>query len=665
MITLTCWIREVGQDNKDKYKAMKIVAIIQARMGSQRLRGKSLADIAGQPLLGHVIDRVRGSKLINDVVLATTDQPVDMALVEYCATKNVQSYRGSVDDVLDRYYHAAMRGGADVVVRVTADDPFKDPEVIDHVIGELIADPETDYASNTIKPTFPEGLDTEVFRFSSLDRAWREAKLPSEREHVTPYIWKNPAKFKVHSVEHPVDLSKMRWTLDYEKDLEFARAVYARLYKGNVFLMQSILKLLEAEPAIAAINQGFERNAGYLKSLSKEKSTMRITDRERKYVDIVLENQFRNSTSPGMTKRLEEAFAAKFNSKFAITFANGTATMHAALAAAGVGHGDEVIVPPLTMASTAFCVLHAGAVPVFADVHPDTWTLDPRSVAERITPRTKAIIPVSLYGLTADMDPLMELAKKRGLFLMEDDAECFLGYYKGRVAGSIAHASSFSFQSSKHISCGEGGMITTDDEDLATKIRRMSSLGYGAVSGGAGKSKITRETIQDPNYLRHTSVGWNYRMSEICSAVLLGQVERIDELVKVRLDSAAALRAALDGCKWIVPQAVPEGYTHSYWTLVCRLSEDVSFSWYDFRKKYMEFGGDGFYGAWALNYLEPAFRGKRFADWQTQSYERGLCPIAERLQPRLMQLKTNYNDPERLKRAADALHRAVEFYGRP
>ena len=391
---------------------------------------------------------------------------------------------------------------------------------------------------------------------------------------------------------------------------------------------------------------------------------MRITEKEIAYVRLVLENQFRNSTSAGMTKRLEEAFAEKFQSRYAITFANGTATMHAALAAAGVGPGDEVIVPPLTMASTAFCVLHAGALPVFADVHPDTWTLDPESVAQRITPRTKAIIPVSLYGLTADMAPLMELAKRHKLFVLEDDAECFLGTYQGRIAGSIAHASSFSFQSSKHISCGEGGMITTDDEELATHIRRMSSLGYAAVSGGAGKSKITREVIQDPAYLRHSSVGWNYRLSELCSAVLLGQVERLEELVQTRLDSANVLAAAIAGCDWLIPQKVPVGYGHSYWTFVCRLKDGLPFTWYDFRAKYLQLGGDGYYGAWALNYLEPAFRGHRFADYQTQSFDLGLCPVAERIQPRLLQFKTNYFTVDRRLKAAAALRGAIEHFSR-
>jgi len=389
---------------------------------------------------------------------------------------------------------------------------------------------------------------------------------------------------------------------------------------------------------------------------------MRVTEREKTYVQAVLDSQFRNSANPGMTKRLEQAFATVFRSKYAITFANGTATMHAALAAAGVGPGDEVIVPPLTMASTAFCVLHAGALPVFADVDPATWTLDPESVATRLTQRTKAVIPVALYGLPPDIDRLMVLASERGLFVLEDDAQCFLGFYQGRVAGSVAHASSFSFQSTKHITCGEGGMITTNDEQLATGIRRMSSLGYAAVSGGAGKSKITKEDIQDPRYLRHTSVGWNYRLSELSAAVLLGQVERLEELVRARVDAANALARALQGCRWLIPQAVPEGYVHAYWTFVCRLADDAPCTWHDFRRKYLEFGGDGFYGAWALNYLEPALRGKRLAEEQTQRFDTGLCPVAERLQPRLIQFKTNYYAADRRDRAADVLRRSVDFF---
>ncbi|HRJ42758.1 MAG TPA: DegT/DnrJ/EryC1/StrS aminotransferase family protein, partial [Caldilineaceae bacterium] len=229
----------------------------------------------------------------------------------------------------------------------------------------------------------------------------------------------------------------------------------------------------------------------------------RIGERERAYVQQVLDSQFRSSAGSLMTKPLEQLFAETFDSRFAIAFVNGTATMHAALAAAGVGAGDEVIVPPLTMASTAFAALHANAIPVFADIDPHTWTIDPKSIAACITPRTKAIIPVALYGLAPDMDGIMELAARHNLFVLEDDAECFLGYYKGRIVGSIGHASSFSFQSTKHMTSGEGGMITTNDEGLAEGIRRFNSLGYAAVGAAAGKGKITRETIQDPLYERH------------------------------------------------------------------------------------------------------------------------------------------------------------------
>ncbi len=390
----------------------------------------------------------------------------------------------------------------------------------------------------------------------------------------------------------------------------------------------------------------------------------RITALETGYINEVLSHQFRTASTADMGGRFERAFAQKFDSKFAIGFTNGTATMHAALAAAGVGPGDEVIVPPLTMASTALCVIHAGALPVFADVDPDTWNLDPAAAAARLTPRTKAIIPVSLYGLPADFDPFMELARKHRLFVLEDDAECFLGRYKGRLAGSIGHASSFSFQNSKHISCGEGGAITTNDEELATKIRQMSCLGYGSVKGAAGKGRITRETIQDPAFLRHTSIGWNYRLSELCCAVLLGQVERMDELVQTRLDSAAAMAAALEGCSWLIPQKTPADCVNSYWCYTCRLVDGVPFTWYDFRRKYLECGGDGFYGAWAVNYLEPVFRGHKFAPWQTQVFEPGLCPVAERLQPRLMQFKTNYFDPVRRQKAADALRQTIAFFDR-
>ena len=389
----------------------------------------------------------------------------------------------------------------------------------------------------------------------------------------------------------------------------------------------------------------------------------RISDLERRYVNEVLDAQFRSSAGSTMTRRLEEKFAEVFDSKYAIAFVNGTATLHAALVGAGVGPGDEVIVPPLTMASTSFGVLHAGAIPVFADIDKDTWTLDPARVEELITPRTKAILPVAIYGLSPDMDGLMDVARRHNLFVLEDDAQCFLGYYKGKVVGSIGHASSFSFQSSKHMTSGEGGMVTTNDGGLAERIRRFNSLGYAAV--GATKGKITKNEIQDPAYERHVSVGYNYRLSELCSAVALGQLERLDELVDVRRQAFAILAEAAAGCSWLVPQLVTADCIHSAWTYVVRLNNGGAFSWHQFRDAFRGRGGDGVYAAWQLTHLEPAFAGKRFSETQLQELGRGLCPVAEQIQPQLLQFKTNYWDMEAAKRQAEILAATIrEFEGR-
>jgi spore coat polysaccharide biosynthesis protein SpsF len=230
---------------------MRITAIIQARMGSTRLPGKSLADIHGKPLLERVIERTRASRRIGEIIVATTTEPADFELCRFAARCGAIWFRGGVDDVLDRTYRAAQRYHAEIIVRITADDPLKDPAVIDRVVDALLAGPGFDYASNTIEPTFPLGLDAEAFPFSTLERAWCEATDPYDREHVTPYIRRRPDLFRLASVRHSRDLSALRWTIDYPRDLEFARAVYARLDRGAVFGMAETLALLEAEPELA------------------------------------------------------------------------------------------------------------------------------------------------------------------------------------------------------------------------------------------------------------------------------------------------------------------------------------------------------------------------------------------------------------------------------
>ena len=390
----------------------------------------------------------------------------------------------------------------------------------------------------------------------------------------------------------------------------------------------------------------------------------RVGARERQYVEEVLSNYFRSSAGYKMTKRLEDAFAEKFGVNYAVAFCNGTATLHAALEVLGVREGDEVIVPPLTMSSTTFCVLQANATPVFADVDPDTFQISAKSIEERITPKTKAIVPVSLYGLAPDFDAIKAIAKKHNLAILEDDAQCFLGKYKGQMVGSIGDIASFSFQGSKHMTCGEGGMLTTNSEELADKIRKYSCLGYASV--GTKSGKIAKNDIQAPDYNRHLHMGWNYRMSDVCSAVALGQLEHLDELVDMRKNSAKIFGDAIEGNKILIPQKVGADYENAYWCYTAKLVDD-SIGWRTFRDKYLELGGDGVYGAWKLTYQEPMFQTMNFLGREkylseNAHYENGICPNAEYLQPRLMQFKTNYYDLEVAKVKAEALAKTIKYF---
>ena len=238
----------------------RIVAIVQARMGSTRLPGKVLADIGGQPTLSRVIHRLRRSGLIQMVLVATTDRPADDAIVQLCKQHAVAVFRGEEEDVLDRYHRAAQFTRADVVVRVTSDCPLIDPEITDKTIQAFL-DHGTDYASNTLRRTYPRGLDTEVMTAQALDQCWRQATKPYQRVHVTPYIYEHPEQFTLHSVTNAEDYSDYRWTLDTPEDLEFIRAVYQRMGNDGSFGWRQVLDLLEREPELVTLNSHIVQKA--------------------------------------------------------------------------------------------------------------------------------------------------------------------------------------------------------------------------------------------------------------------------------------------------------------------------------------------------------------------------------------------------------------------
>jgi spore coat polysaccharide biosynthesis protein SpsF len=241
---------------------MNVVAIVQARIGSTRLPGKVLHDLAGEPLLARCVERASRARTLNGVVVATTVQEADRAIVDLCATRGWPPFRGSEEDVLDRYYQAAVTYQAEVVVRITSDCPLIEPQVIDWVVDEfLVRQPAVDYAANTLPPrTFPRGLDVEVLRLDVLERVWREDHNPATREHVTPYIYRHPERFCLHRVANEVDDSAMRWTVDTPEDMELVRRIYDH-FGHDRFTWREVLALLERQPAWLEINRHVQQKA--------------------------------------------------------------------------------------------------------------------------------------------------------------------------------------------------------------------------------------------------------------------------------------------------------------------------------------------------------------------------------------------------------------------
>jgi spore coat polysaccharide biosynthesis protein SpsF len=243
----------------------RTVAIIQARMASSRLPGKVLQDIGGEPMLVRVVERVRRASLVHDVGVATTTDPADDPVADLCLARGYPLWRGSQFDVLDRYYRAAVQFGADVIVRVTADCPVIDPEVIDHTIKAFF-EAGVDFAANRLPPpwkrTFPIGLDTEVVSLSALERAWKEAVEKHQREHVMPYFYDEEGRFRIRVIDTQPDYGSLRWTVDTPEDLELLRLIFARFDNRDDFRWKDIVALFAREPELAQINANVRHKMG-------------------------------------------------------------------------------------------------------------------------------------------------------------------------------------------------------------------------------------------------------------------------------------------------------------------------------------------------------------------------------------------------------------------
>ena len=247
----------------------KITIMLQARMDSKRLPGKVMLSISGKPMIFHVINRLKHVKLADQIILLTTKKSVDDILIKMAKKNNILYYRGPINDVLKRYHDCANKFSSNIIVRITADCPLIDPLLIDEML-DFYQSHTYDYVSNTLKPTFPDGLDVEIFSHHMLQILEKLTTKKSDREHVTSFILKNKSQFKVFNFENSKDLSKFRWTVDQDNDLKFVRKIYNLMKPKTIFSLKNILKLIEKCPELLNINKNMIRNEGYIKSLKKD-----------------------------------------------------------------------------------------------------------------------------------------------------------------------------------------------------------------------------------------------------------------------------------------------------------------------------------------------------------------------------------------------------------
>jgi perosamine synthetase len=395
-----------------------------------------------------------------------------------------------------------------------------------------------------------------------------------------------------------------------------------------------------------------------IKSIKKKDS--KFPNKEIEYVLDVLDS---DSKKKAYVYNLENKIAKLFKSKYAIACNSGTSALHACVAALNLKKTDEVIVPSLAVVMDAYAVIHCGAKPVFADVNKDSMLVTARTIKEKITKNTKAIILVSLQGLPIDIDPILKLAKKNNIKIIEDNAQEFYGKYKKRISGISGDMSIWSFENKKHLSgATEGGVITTNNSLYAKKIRKFCGIGYINLNSESNINPLPLSTIQNPDYLRFDYIGLNYRMPEIVGAVCLGQLENFKKIVARRVRVAKMFDAEIKKCNWLKPQRVTYSHMHTYYSYAVRYLGDEMFGikWEQFYSDFTKMGGDGFYAGCYPIYKEPSLLNY----FKEKKFKKVICKNAELVQKQIIQFKTNYRNMKNAKKNTQILSALIFKYNK-
>jgi len=394
---------------------------------------------------------------------------------------------------------------------------------------------------------------------------------------------------------------------------------------------------------------------------------------EKKYLQNVL-----NSKS-SYVQKLEKLFSKKNKVKYSIAVNSGTSALHACLAALNVGYGDEVIIPAHTVIMPSFVTIERNAKPVYADIDKDTFNISPQNIEKKITKKTKVIIAVHMHGLPADMKRIMKIARKHKIFVIEDAAQCLMGKIGSKLVGSFGDMCCYSFETKKHLCGFEGGMITTNNNELATKARKFAGLGYKNLTSKSAIRQKLPDFFRSPYYKRHDSMGLNYRMNEPTAAITLGQLENVNYFINRRINIAKAFLKIIDKTDWLLPQFVPKSFKHVYWTITLKYmgKEKFNLSWKNFFKLYKKYTGESFYAGLSVvpdekiikNFREikkyqPNYNKCNFCKTKSPCYKLNknyTCKNAYSIQPKLIQLKANHRNIKYVNLITKKFSKLIEY----
>ncbi len=392
--------------------------------------------------------------------------------------------------------------------------------------------------------------------------------------------------------------------------------------------------------------------------IKKNNKFWRFSGNEEKYVNEIFKKGFKFKNK-SFSERLEDKFSKLHNVKYSICINSCTSALHVAFLAIGIKKNDEVIVPCLTPIMCGTTVHLAGGTPVYADVDPETFLIDIKDIKKKITKKTKAILAVHMYGGICNLKELKKLCKEYNLFLIEDCAESMLARDENNlITGSVGDIGCWSFQSAKQLTCGDGGILTSNDAILAKKIRKYSNLGFKVLDENSKKISISKDERQNPNYKRFDEIGFNYRMNEFSAAIALAQCERVNYFIKKRRKAALALTKVIENNKYLIPQKISNKAYSTYYTLAVKLNSRnrKNLNFVKFRKKFMQYGGDGIYAASRLIHQEPAIKKKKIGK------KSHLTPVAKKLQKILLLFTTNQSNEKEINIQTNALRKSINFF---